>query len=193
MIDRTVNRDGSFLIITEKDRNLTLDQNLIKSQDHHLIIVEFLEVMNPLPSTYELAVRALNASYNFLTVLVWNNIDNKKELEFILRVAEPHLKENVGCIDFFKQMYTNNKKLVKSKDIASVIEKVIEYANDWALNKFQKSKLLDFLRIAVIFDDKGYDINQNMVMEIISQYQVSSNNRIVYLAEEEKNEGTLSA
>jgi uncharacterized protein YlzI (FlbEa/FlbD family) len=108
-------------------------------------------------------------------------------------VAEPHLKENVGCIDFFKQMYTNNKKLVKSKDIASVIEKVIEYANDWALNKFQKSKLLDFLRIAVIFDDKGYDINQNMVMEIISQYQVSSNNRIVYLAEEEKNEGTLSA
>ena len=92
MIDKTVNRDGSFLIITEKDRNLTLDQHLIKSQDHHLIIVDFLEVMNPLPSTYELAVRALNAAYNFLTVLVWNNIDNKKELEFILKVAEPHLK-----------------------------------------------------------------------------------------------------
>jgi len=92
MIDKTVNRDGSFLIITEKDRNLTLDQNLIKSQDHHLIIVDFLEVMTPLPSTYELAVRALNAAYNFLTVLVWNNIDNKKELEFILKVAEPHLK-----------------------------------------------------------------------------------------------------
>ena len=79
-------------------------------------------------------------------------------------------------------MYTNNKKLVKSKDIASIIEQVIEYANDLSLNKFQKSKLLDFLRIAVIFDDKGYDLNQNMVMEIISQYQVSSNNRIVYLA-----------
>lgn len=120
-------------------------------------------------------------------MLVWNNIDIKKELEFILKVAEPHLKENVGCIDFFKQMYTNNKKLVKSKDIAGVIEQVIEYANDLSLNKFQKSKLLDFLRMAVIFDDKGYDINQNMVMEIISQYQVSSNNRIVYLAEEEKN------
>ena len=61
---------------------------------------------------------------------------------------------------------------------------MIEYANDLAINKYQKSKLLDFLRIAVIFDDKGYDINQNMVMEIISQYQVSSNNQIVYLAEE---------
>ena len=61
---------------------------------------------------------------------------------------------------------------------------MIDYANDLTTNKYQKSKLLDFLRIAVIFDDKGYDINQNMVMEIISQYQVSSNNQIVYLAEE---------
>jgi hypothetical protein len=60
------------------------------------------------------------------------------------------------------------------------------------MKKYQKSKLLDFLRIAVIFDDKGYDINQNMVMEIISQYQVSSNNQIVYLAEEEKMAGSLS-
>jgi uncharacterized protein YtpQ (UPF0354 family) len=33
---------------------------------------------------------------------------------------------------------------------------------------------MDFLRIAVIFDDQGYDINQNMVMELISQKQVSS-------------------
>ena len=80
-------------------------------------------------------------------------------------------------------MYTNNKKLVKNKDIKYVIEIMINHANDLAINKYQKSKLLDFLRIAVIFDDKGYDINQNMVMEIISQYQVSSNNNTVYLAE----------
>ena len=69
---------------------------------------------------------------------------------------------------------------------------MIEHANDLAVNKYQKSKLLDFLRIAVIFDDKGYDINQNMVMEIISQYQVSSNNNTVYLAEEESNLSTIS-
>ncbi len=49
------------------------------------------------------------------------------------------------------------------------------------------------MRIAVIFDNKGYDINQNMVMEIISQYQVSSNNQIVYLAEEEKIASSLSS
>lgn len=44
---------------------------------------------------------------------------------------------------------------------------------------------MDFLRILVIFDNKGYDVNQNIVMEIISQYQVSSYNLIVYLWAEE--------
>ena len=80
VIDKTVNRDGSFLIITEKDKHLELNQNLIKSQDYHTIIVKFLELMTPLPATYDMSVRALNAAYNFLTVLVWNNKDNKKEL-----------------------------------------------------------------------------------------------------------------
>lgn len=51
---------------------------------------------------------------------------------------------------------------------------------------------MDFLRIAVIFDDEGYDINQNMVMELISQYQVSSNNQIVYLKAEEQMSFSLS-
>jgi len=90
----------------------------------------------------------------------------------------------VGCIDFYKQMYTNNKKLVKNGEIKNLIEKIIEYANRLSIKKYQKSKLMDFLRIAVIFDDQGYDINQNMVMELISQYQVSSENKIVYLKAE---------
>ena len=36
-------------------------------------------------------------------------------------MAEVHLAENVGCIDFFKQMYTNNKKLVKGGNIKPVL------------------------------------------------------------------------
>lgn len=130
-------------------------------------------------------MRALHAAYNFLTVLIWNNIDNKKELENILKIAECHLSYNVGCIDFFKQMYTNNKKLVKKSEIKPIIELVIDHANNLPITSYLKSKLMDFLRIAVIFDDEGYDINQNMVMELISQYQVSSNNQIVYLKAEE--------
>lgn len=44
----------------------------------------------------------------------------------------------------------------------------------------------------MIFDNKGYDINQNIVMELISQYQVSSNNQIVYLKAETDNISSLS-
>jgi inositol 1,4,5-triphosphate receptor type 1/inositol 1,4,5-triphosphate receptor type 3 len=99
----------------------------------------------------------------------------------------------VGCIDFYKQMYTNNKKLVKKGDIKNLIEKIIKYANNLSIKKYQKSKLMDFLRIAVIFDDEGYDINQNMVMELISEYQVSSKNKIVFLKAEEGISSSLSS
>lgn len=69
--------------------------------------------MSALPTTYALPMRALHAAYNFLTTLVWNNKENKKDLEWILKLAENHIKFNVGCIDFFKVMYTNNMNLVK--------------------------------------------------------------------------------
>jgi hypothetical protein len=145
--------DGSYLIISEKDENLILNQNLIKSQDHHLLIIDFIKIMRELPTNSLLPMRALHAAYNFLTVLAWNNIENKKELENILKIAECHLSYNVGCIDFFKQMYTNNKKLVKKSDIKTIIELVIENANNLEIQSYLKSKLMDFLRIAVIFDD----------------------------------------
>ena len=50
-----------------------------------------------------------------------------------------------------------------------------------SIQTYLKSKLLDFLRNIIIFDNEGVPKNQNIVMEIISQYQVSDNNQIVYL------------
>jgi len=73
-------------------------------------------------------------------------------------------------------MYKNNKKLVKKSEISRIVHHIIDLANNTDIRLYQKSKLLDFLRIIVIFDDQGYDVNQNTVMEIISQYQVSDKN-----------------
>lgn len=50
------------------------------------------------------------------------------------------------------------------------------------MSSYYKSKLIDFLRVLVIFDDKGEQKNQNIVMEVISRYQVSSSNRIVFIS-----------
>ena len=81
-------------------------------------------------------------------------------------------------------MYTNNKTLVIKSDVTSLVHKVIEIANSLEMYIYHKSKLMDFLRVLVIFDEKGVDFNQNILMEIISLYQVSDNNRIVYLKTE---------
>ena len=41
--------DRSYLIISEKDENNPLNQNLIKSQDHHLILLTFIKLMHQIP------------------------------------------------------------------------------------------------------------------------------------------------
>lgn len=92
----------------------------------------------------------------------------------------------MGCIDFFQEMYKNNKKLVIKTDVTRIVNRIIQLANELNFCEYyHKSKLLDFLRNIIIFDNKGVAKNQNIVMEIISQYQVSDNNQIVYLKVED--------
>lgn len=89
-------------------------------------------------------------------------------------------------------MYKNNKKLVIKTDVTRIVNKIIQMANDLDINLYyHKSKLLDFLRNIIIFDNMGVTKNQNIVMEIISQYQVSDNNQIVYLKVEEGISSTI--
>lgn len=67
-----------------------------------------------------------------------------------------HLRYNIGCIDFFREMYSNNKKLVKSEsDLSQLVDLVVSTANKLEMSSYYKSKLIDFLRVLVIFDDKG--------------------------------------
>ena len=40
---------------------------------------------------------------------------------------------------------------------------------------------MNFLRVLAIFDDKGDTKNQNIIMEVISRYQVASNNKTVFI------------
>ena len=78
-------------------------------------------------------------------------------------------------------MYKNNKNLVIKTDVTNIVNQIIQHANSMSIKTYLKSKLLDFLRNIIIFDNEGISKNQNIVMEIISQYQVSDNNQIVYL------------
>lgn len=127
-------------------------------------------------------MKVLHAVYNFLTVMIWNHNENKKDLTYFLRFSKTHLKYNVGCIDFFREMYTNNKSLVKAEsEVEEIVDEVVSIANSLELNSFYKSKLMNFLRVLAIFDDKGDTKNQNIIMEVISRYQVASNNKTVFI------------
>lgn len=61
-------------------------------------------------------------------------------------------------------MYKNNMKLVKKTDTSRIVHHIIDLVNNTDIRLYQKSKLMDFLRIIVIFDNEGYDVNQNIVM-----------------------------
>lgn len=116
-------------------------------------------------------------------MLVWNNQENKDDLSYFLKKAVVHLKEDIGALDFFREMYRNNKKLVQAEsDLSQLVDLVVNTANKLDIRKYYKSKLMDFLRVLVIFDDKGYQKNQNIVMEVISRYQVSAENKTVFIS-----------
>lgn len=75
-------------------------------------------------------MKVLHAVYNFLTVLIWNHNENKKDLTYFLKNAKAHLKYNIGCIDFFREMYTNNKSLVKAEsEVTEIVDEVVSIAN----------------------------------------------------------------
>lgn len=61
-------------------------------------------------------------------------------------------------------MYKNNSKLVLKTDVTRIVHKIIDEANKQDIKYYHKSKLLDFLRTICLFDNKGIEKNQNIVM-----------------------------
>lgn len=62
--------------------------------------------------TEELALKLLHLSYKFLVSLIWNFQNIKPSLIPYIQIISHHLKKNVGCIDFLKEMYDNNKTML---------------------------------------------------------------------------------
>jgi len=77
-----------------------------------------------------LALKLLHLSYKFLVSLIWNFQTIKPTLIPYIPNISHHLRRNVGCIDFLKEMYDNNKTMLFNevgviklvKEICCVIE-----------------------------------------------------------------------
>lgn len=71
-----------------------------------------------------------------------------------------HIPYNVGVIDYLKELFTNNKPLLFSeREIPIIIHHVISACNLTSSNEYYKAKLLDFLRVLLIFNSKAIRAN----------------------------------
>ena len=79
-----------------------------------------------------------------------------------------HLPHNVGVIDFFKELYDNNKNLLyNEKEINTLTKRICEIINQLPDSSFYRSKLLDFFRCLIFFNEKALQSNQIMILKIM--------------------------
>jgi hypothetical protein len=60
----------------------------------------------------EISAKLLHLCFIFLTNIIINNQDNKLEMINYVEPMKAHLQFNVGVIDFFKELYDNNKNML---------------------------------------------------------------------------------
>ena len=105
-------------------------------------------------------MKVLNSCYNYLTMLCWNHLENKLDLIKHKQVMYNHIQYNIGCIEFFREIFSNNKNMLASeREVATVAELAIKYANLTPINQYYKSKLLDFLRVCMVMSNKAIKAN----------------------------------
>lgn len=80
-----------------------------------------------------------------------------------------HIQKNIGCIDFLKEMYDNNRNMLyNDMDILKLIKEVcnvIEVEN--ISSSFYKSKLLDFFRYLIYCNGRALSYNQIQILKIM--------------------------
>lgn len=83
-----------------------------------------------------------------------------------------HIEYNIGCIEFFRELFSNNKSLLFSeREIGTISEMAIKCSNRRSISEFYKSKLLDFLRVLLIFNNKAIKTNQILIMSKLQEKQ----------------------
>lgn len=102
----------------------------------------------------------LQACYDYLTILIWNHMETKLQISRYKNAIYKHIKYNVNSIEFLKVLFVNNKVLLYSEsEINTILQLVLVTCNSLGLDKYLKSKTLDFLRVIVIFNSTYLNLN----------------------------------
>jgi len=103
-----------------------------------------------------------------LVSLIWNYQNIKATLINFIPYIQHHLKKNVGCIDFLKEMYDNNKTMLFNQiNVSNLVKQICNSINNEPDTSFYKSKLLDFFRFLIYCNGKTLKNNQIQILKIM--------------------------
>ncbi len=97
---------------TERGENSELTQRLYTSLDLQYTLLKFISLTPNFSNNNELVMKILQAIYHLLTMLIWNNNFNKQYFIDNKDLFIPHLAYNVGCAEFIRELYLNQKYLL---------------------------------------------------------------------------------
>lgn len=114
-VDESLFDRGKLLpTITEKEMNDRLFQTMALVQEVHVPIFDYIKMVKEEPTTED-HYRLLCSIYNYLTLLVFNNIENKQHMMQYIRLVLPHLEYRVGTPQFIYHVCYNNKLLINDE------------------------------------------------------------------------------
>jgi inositol 1,4,5-triphosphate receptor type 1/inositol 1,4,5-triphosphate receptor type 3 len=79
-----------------------------------------------------------------------------------------HIKKNVGCIDFLKEMYDNNKTMLYNEGaVFDLIKEICENIEAEPEDSYYKAKLLDFYRYLIYCNGRSLKNHQIQILKIM--------------------------
>jgi inositol 1,4,5-triphosphate receptor type 1/inositol 1,4,5-triphosphate receptor type 3 len=88
-----------------------MKQEIVYSFNLHTKVLNFIFACKDMPES-ELGVKLLHMCYYFIVALIENFNQIKAIMQWHIPMLIHHIRRNVGCIDFLKEMYDNNKTML---------------------------------------------------------------------------------
>lgn len=94
----------------ERKSSNSMKQQVVNASNIHHKVLTYILNCKEFPT--DLAQKLLHLCYKFLVCLIQNYQDIKLELIPHLGEMRHHIQKNLGCIDFMKEIYDNNKNML---------------------------------------------------------------------------------
>lgn len=130
-------------------------------------MLNFIFSCTEIPET-ELGLKLLHMSYYYIVALIENFNQIKGWMMWHIPKMIHHIQKNVGCIDFLKEMYDNNKTMLYQElAVFDLIKMICENIEGEPEDSYYKSKLMDFFRYLIYCNGRCLRTHQIQILKIM--------------------------